>query len=151
VGTPARTHHHRHSRSAAIRRSGARAKQHTAKRGAGASCSVRRAGTPRFASRPGHGAGTATSIDGPERPLQGRARAAAPRAPPSNLGCLLHAAARSTGAGRIRDSGQRIRKRRNRTTAMNQPVNHHGQLNQSKKPPEPGQEGILPLRPHHSQ
>jgi hypothetical protein len=83
----ARTHH---SRPAATRRSGARTKQQT---GAGGSSRVRRAGAARLVgSRPGRGAGAAASIDGPERALRGRARAAAPRAAPSNLGRCLHTA-----------------------------------------------------------
>ena len=123
VSTPARTHHRRHSsRPAAIRRSGARTKRETAS----SSCSVRRGGksrlVPQFASRPGRGAGAVTSIDGP---FQGRARAAAPRAPPSNLGRFLHPATSTSAAaaaageqdGGFSKKGGRIRSYR--------PVNHH--------------------------
>lgn len=90
MSTPAPTHHHDRSKPSAIPRSRART---TVTAGNRARRSVGRAGKPRlvaqFASRPWHGAGEATSIDGPGRPLQGRRPAAASPAPPSNLGCLL--------------------------------------------------------------
>ncbi|KAI4963046.1 hypothetical protein ZWY2020_002334 [Hordeum vulgare] len=123
--------------------------------GTGASGSVGRAGEPRrvrqFGSRPWRGAGAATSIDGLGRPFRGRAPAAAPRSPPSNLGSLPphrdtphHTAAARTGAG------ERIGKK----AANKKPIRPRGGLS-----PARGREGIsrfplgaglLALSPHQA-